>query len=484
MRNRAPGQLFLLLILALCVLCAACKPFERFKNPSGESLPADGTAGTPLFVIRSLSGPEPFWFELGSAGPRLIPSPAEASLEPLLPWTEARHITGFLPGAPDGAPSGGPDGTPGGPSAGENRGSEWLYAAVNRGGMAVIERREPGGPGAPNGRGAPNGGGPAETALYYYPGGPVWERYPAVSFFRAGGAPAVLLAGDRFFSEAAPAPDPAVWVLEGVPSPLGGPGSLGRPVPLGRPAKPGLKALALPALAFAPGAGAETAALFYGRDGAWYFRVRRPGGEGAFRTADLFQPGEAISPARFLEASEPVSAPAGDLPPLLNAVMAEAARLAGTACVITVVSPEFPARRVYRSPGGTGAPGAPEKAPDSPDTPEKTPDVPEKAPGVPEKAPNGGGGGVPPELFACYRPAGNGNGAAAAALFPDGRGVYGISPPEQAGPVRDGHFRLPPAEGFVYTGAALAGKLLAVSWEEQEGWALGAAGLVLVEIDW
>jgi hypothetical protein len=42
-------------------------------------------------------------------------------------------------------------------------------------------------------------------------------------------------------------------------------------------------------------------------------------------------------------------------------------------------------------------------------------------------------------------------------------------------------FRLPGLpKNFVYTGIALLGSRIVASWEEQDSWAVGAAGFVLV----
>lgn len=67
--------------------------------------------------------------------------------------------------------------------------------------------------------------------------------------------------------------------------------------------------------------------------------------------------------------------------------------------------------------------------------------------------------------------------ALAVLLFPDG-GLYTAAASGQA--VR-GNLPLLP-DGFVYTGIALIGKTAVALWEEQDGWAVGSAGFLLVDV--
>jgi hypothetical protein len=317
--------------------------------------------------------------------------------------------------------------------------SELLFAGVNRGG--ILEFKE-----LLNEASVKTG----EIAVYYHQGGAVWEAYPLVSLFRYEQRPAALLSGDRFFSaEKQGPPDPSLWTV-----------SFGLK----------LQALALPALeAFPPAHGWETPVFFQGHDSCWYFRELRRGTDAEsgisahaesfyFRTVDISLRGEEISAASFLEAAEPAGPEKA--PPLLALVLEEAARLAGKTCTVAAVSPEFSSRRLYRS---------------GPDT--ASADLAEEL-----------------ELAGYYRPAGGNRDGLAIVLFPDGRGVYGIS---GGGPVRDGHFRLPAlsipsgneavpsgeAGTFSYTGVALTGDLLVAAWEEQAAWNVGAAGFMMLEID-
>jgi hypothetical protein len=167
---------------------------------------------------------------------------------------------------------------------------------------------------------------------------------------------------------------------------------------------------------------------------------------------DVSLQGEKISAASFLEAAEPAGAEKA--PPLLALVLEEAERLLGRPCTTAVVSPEFSCRRLYRS------------LQDNPELAAESAEL---------------------ELPGYYRDGGRYD-SLALVLLPDGRAVYGRS---SGGSVRDGHFRLPALpvrdgeEGtFSYTAVALAGDLLAAAWEEQSAWNVGAAGFVLLEIDW
>jgi hypothetical protein len=67
-------------------------------------------------------------------------------------------------------------------------------------------------------------------------------------------------------------------------------------------------------------------------------------------------------------------------------------------------------------------------------------------------------------------------------VFPTGQGSWGKSGPD--GGISLGDFSLPALpEGFSYTGAGLAGKVLAASWEEQEDSAVGAAGFMVMDAE-
>ena len=64
----------------------------------------------------------------------------------------------------------------------------------------------------------------------------------------------------------------------------------------------------------------------------------------------------------------------------------------------------------------------------------------------------------------------------ALAIFPDGSGFYSYGTEQD---VRS--FSLPPLpEGFIYTGIAVLGKVIAASWEEQQEAGIGAAGFMVI----
>jgi hypothetical protein len=79
------------------------------------------------------------------------------------------------------------------------------------------------------------------------------------------------------------------------------------------------------------------------------------------------------------------------------------------------------------------------------------------------------------------------------ALLPDGRLFFafpgpvvpsdaGVTNSESPSPVEIMSLSLPPLpEGFVYTGLGLSGETLFVSWEEQQGYAIGAAGFMVLK---
>jgi hypothetical protein len=262
-----------------------------------------------------------------------------------------------------------------------------------------------------------------ETALYYYNGGETWKNYPALSFFRYGEKPAALLGLDRFFIEnKSPAPEPALWVTTDTG---------------------GMEPVFFPAIqSFPPSQGWETTAFFQGVDSVWYCRLIVPEQKSVFLAIEnLSFPGREISAEDFFLAQTEISLIP---PPLLAWAMSETERLLDCSCAAQVVSPEFSGKRYFRT--GTSA------------------------------------GEL--EFFGYYRHLLPEMEGLAVLLLPCGWGIYCCS----HGTIqRDGRFLLPQptAESIVYTGAALAGKdLLIVSWEEQADWNLGAAGFLLLKVDW
>ncbi|MCL1813994.1 MAG: hypothetical protein FWG29_10820 [Treponema sp.] len=399
----------ILFILIPVLLIPAC----QLKNLSPEK-----TAGqAPLYIIK-ISGPEPYYFELDPNGPLLIPSPAEASLGPFIPWTHSRHISHFLPVYTN-----------------ETGKEEVLYAAINRGG--ILELRNQG----------------IENALYYHPGEEIWNDFQVAAFFRYNNKPTAFLTSERFFSvEERPSPPSPLWVLwEG-----------------------SLKPITISAINADKSAAWISNSVFLGKDEIWYIKKSLSGQENNyFRTIDLSLSGQGIYVEQFLEAASPLEATSELVPPLLAWALAEAERLAGKPCNVTVVSPDFPAKRLFS--GFTEVSDADQ---------------------------NTENGEFTLELSGYYRQNISGKEALAAILFPNGRGVYcrsnGII-------IKDSHFTLPALHttanpgipsgnseentgSFVYTGVALLGNgpdiYLVAGWEEQKDWNVGAAGFLLVEINW
>jgi hypothetical protein len=193
------------------------------------------------------------------------------------------------------------------------------------------------------------------------------------------------------------------------------------------------QAIAMPSLdAFAPQDGWNVDALRRGADGNWYFRAARTADAAIrmFRSHDLASPGEQVSLGAFQNASlpEPLSAAPGPLQEMLAAAFAGEG---GTA--IAVVSPEFPAVRFFAANRES------------------------------------------PAIAGFY------SGGFFLAADPQGNAVYVEQHSVSTPVVR--RFSLPPLpEGFVYTGIALIRNTIVASWEEQEGYSIGAAGFMVITL--
>ncbi|MDR3173717.1 MAG: hypothetical protein LBU19_05665 [Treponema sp.] len=295
-----------------------------------------------------------------------------------------------------------------------------LFLAVNRDGFLIFTPRHAGEGGA-----ARDG-----LALYRAADPPFWQRYTLGAFFLYQDLPAALLYRDDFFADpAAEAPAPPVWgLLPGTPHPAG---------------------LEIPAFAaFPPEAGWDIDALRRGQDGFWYYRsLQNPVASGFpvpryLRTADLSLPGEETSLAAFQESARPESL--AGAPPLLRLVLEEAFKLSGPGKVQTAAVLFSGASSLRRF---------------SPDTALHSAD------------------GDLIELSGYYREAGTLPDALV--ILEDGRGIYGK---DRGAGLEMGAFFLPPLqEGFVYTGVAPAGTALIASWEERQGWNIGAAGFMIVK---
>ena len=255
-----------------------------------------------------------------------------------------------------------------------------------------------------------------------------WDPYAVSSLFMYENHPAVLLYRDVFFAEpSAPPPDPPFFIL-----------SRDSPVPL---ALSLFIAEGLTENAAGNSSGWELNSLRPGQSGFWYGRRTQTGVPQPqtvyFKTPDLSRPGEEISPGEYRNSGlpEPVSAAPAHVASFLAALADQIQPGAGWTAV-ELVSPDFPAARIFSLDKQDGA--------------ENT----SVLRGYYREKPD-------PLVFAID----------AGGLFfgtPGGRGLIRFSLPS-----------LP--EGFVYTGACLAGRVLAATWEEQEDSGIGAAGFMVVD---
>ena len=253
------------------------------------------------------------------------------------------------------------------------------------------------------------------VGLYYVSGGEFWRQYTVGAFFLFGEKPAVLLyRDDRFLDSDAPLPVPHVWTY-----------------PLFGAAK--AEAVTVPALnVFTPEDGWNTDILHLSGD-FWYFRtVNRTTARPEimmFRTEDLSHAGGQISLGLFQSAArpEPLTAASAPLRDMLAALFAETGGGA-----VSVVSPEFPSTRRFAGNRENGQ-----------------------------------------TFFGFYS---NNRLDPRSLMITDPRGA-GFYVQAETKSVR--RFSLPPLpEGFAYTGIALTKDTVFTSWEEQDGYSIGAAGFM------
>jgi hypothetical protein len=283
------SSLYALFFAVLCFSfsCARETPAENRGAASAEEQ-EDGRRATA--VVRT--GPEPFWFELAAGGPRLIPSPQHAAMEPFVPWKLSRYITAFL--------------------VDESR----LVAAVNQDGFLVFEFPKAG-----------------EITFYYYHDSG-WSGYSVSSVFWFEKFPAALLVRDGIFSDPRPPPNPALWYFDGT-------------------VLKGFEPAAFAVLS--PEDGWETVDILWG-DAWYCRKLRRgaesAGGEAYLKAADLAGRGERSSVAAFLRAARPkgpAEAPVSSAGAFLAAALEAAGALAGKPCTYNTVSPEFKAPGVFET---------------------------------------------------------------------------------------------------------------------------------------
>jgi hypothetical protein len=256
-----------------------------------------------------------------------------------------------------------------------------------------------------------------------------WDAYTIASFYIYKERPTVLLYRDDFFSDPAP--------------PLFAPAlSLYRefeaPVPVNVPF------LQSPIGGNDSGADTwEPVALMRGPGGFWYGRWTQPGSEMPqsryLRAPGLDEYGDSVSVDSYRNAALPE--PASGAPPFIADVLANMPLdfTDGTGSpALALISPSYVGERLFSAAGAGGFQ----------DTEELS------------------------LLCGYYResPA-----PFLLALLPDGRGVF-------AGKAGISQFRLPLLpENYVYTSAGLAGDALVACWEEQQDFAVGSAGFMVVE---
>jgi hypothetical protein len=263
-------------------------------------------------------------------------------------------------------------------------------------------------------------------ALYRFSGGD-FRRYTIGAFVLFDNNPAALLyRDDRFWDSAEPLPSPR-WLTFDRSSPA-------------------LQAAAVPAPdAFSPADGWDIDALRQGADGNWYFRAVRKNGAQPdirpdirmLRSVDLVQEGEKVSLGAFQSAALPlpVSAAPEPLGSMLAAVFADGDYTAGNYAAAAVVSPEFTSARLFAADRESAG------------------------------------------MAGFYSGAAHQDWAAPFLLMttPQGNCIY-----IEKNVIR--RFSLPPLpHGFVYTWIGMTGDTIIASWEEQEGYSIGAAGFMVIK---
>jgi hypothetical protein len=279
----------------------------------------------------------------------------------------------------------------------------------------------------------------AGIVLYQIDNSRYWKDYSVESLFTFDNTPAALLYRDDYFIEnSMPPPVSRVWSLD----------------PNGR------TITAVPAFEeLPPEDGWDLEDLIQGPDERWYYRAVKKGGPGRgigyFRTRDLLVSGEQSSSGAMQNASQPRLL--DQAPALLRQVL-EAAFPAGKAMpgIARVVSPEFPSLRYFATPSIMN--------------------------NIREDI----------QIFpGYYRPDQESGESAALIISPTGQGFIGTAP---GGSFKITEIVLPPLpEGFVYTGTGVfpaknlssgdSSMAILASWEEQDGWNVGAAGFVLVGLN-
>ena len=263
--------------------------------------------------------------------------------------------------------------------------------------------------------------GGAGVGLYHYPGG-AWHEYTVGALALIKDKPVALLyRDDKFYDADVPPPSPRLWTLD-----------LYSNVP---------RAIALPALdAFVAEDGWDIDTLRQGDDGLWYYRAVKKNTAGAeilmLRSSDLALAGERITLGSFQNAALPgtLSASPEPLGKLLTALFDESDCKA-----IAVVSPDFQSTRTYATDRES------------------------------------------PAIAGFYANQSDDSQAVfLLATFPDGNTILATQQADST--VSISRFALPPLpEGFVYTGIGVIMDTIVASWEEQDGYSIGAAGFMVLK---
>lgn len=277
----------------------------------------------------------------------------------------------------------------------------------------------------------------AGTVLYQSADRARWDPYTTESLFSWEGRPAALLYRNDFFSEPSALPSrPQVFVLDE---------SSAVPLPASVPALEN----------FPPGGSWETEEVRRGGDGFWYYRMKEKGRTqnetSYFRAGSLTEEGEKISAAEWRNSGNPEGPE--KTPPRVAVLLEAAAELRrGSVPVARLLSPDFEGQRLFTA-AGTPGPASVTSSTD------------ENAAVLYAYSRE-----TPPPL--------------AVAVFPDGAGLFSRGTDTQGARSGAEPFSLPALpQGFVYSGIALLGNVLLASWEEQRDAAVGAAGFMVVNVD-
>jgi len=264
--------------------------------------------------------------------------------------------------------------------------------------------------------------------LYRFTGGEYWQRYTTAAFFLSGEDRmplALLYRDDRFVDSDQPVPSARLWSFA---SQAASPSSMAVPFIMAMP-----YTKALPALdAFPPEEGWNIDAFRRGTDANWYFRaVRKTETKPEMlmlRTSDLTMPGEKVSLGAFQNSAlpEPVTAAPQGLREMIDLMFSETGFSS-----VAVVSPEFQTVRFFAADSDSVA------------------------------------------------AAGFYSGAFFLAVSANGEAFY-----LETGNKSIRRFSLPGLpEGFAYTGIGMIDGDIFASWEEQEGYSIGAAGFMVIKPD-